>query len=885
MTAFRAFRWLWGEIPRRIAVASIVVLATCGVGNSGAFAQGQEVESTDLESWSRNQLASRFAALSSSMLQSKPGVSVAEVKMALELAIAAVRSDPKSVPAWRWMLELSSGLSDDMPIAESMRLEAIEALVRLDPNDEVVRLLLLVDHIESRTTVQARIEACKVLLHPDNVERLGTAAAARIALDLSRLETMSGRFDEAARWLAEAITLDPAFPEAMDQALEMFGGEFQTPAANAELLAAAFTADPRDSATAISLGSLALEQGAYVAAAEILESSILLSNPMQTGYIRLLADESLSIWGEGRPDEALRQIAARSRPLTVFSKEVQARQEGFNEEQRNQLSLMKIPPPPPLALLRTVIIGQQESESARNEAVELLFQSFDFAISDNTRQRAYLDREMKKLDDPGNQLDEATRENRKKQSLNSKKRLESKLAALWADEAWARAWFGWSPPAPEDGVQPRASLEKLLEASLELGSLTPEQGLIIEGWAAISEKRFDEARVMLTPSNGVSVYAAAGIALLDELAGNIQDAARGYRDVYYGRPGELVGLWCRSRLSKILKSEVPPPPSARPVQAAIDATLPQAVVMAVRDRERGVIALEVQPSALRFEPYEPVIIEVKITNLSGIDLAIEPGGPISPRIAISPIDITIPGMQGAKKQLVVSIQRRLQLPAQQSMICSIDLSSTWMSTIIDQGALFGGGLAVRVANNFKARSSQELAPGLFGREKNSPPFFIIKQSSRRMESDENSEVGGSRLPVPRTVEDLKALATIFGRLLISDVTVSDGLATRESKENLYNSVLEAFKQLPREAQAWLLAVIPRTAVEVLDPFVEVVLESGDPAAILVSLTRFADSPSARPITVATSSGNESLIRAGVAVREFLVARLEQEARKLELPPG
>jgi tetratricopeptide (TPR) repeat protein len=893
MPAFRAFRWLGGGIPRRIAAASIVALATCGLGDSGAFAQGQEVESTELESWSRNQLASRFASFSSSMLQSKPGVSIAEVKMALELAIAAVRSDPESVPAWRWMLELSSSLSDDMPIAEAMRLEAIKALVRLDPDDEVVRLLLLVDHIESRTTVQARIEACKVLLQPDNVERLGTAAAARIALDLSRLETMSGRFDEAARWLAEAITLDPAFPEAMDQALEMFGGEFQTPAANAELLAAAFTADPRDAATAVSLGSLTLEQGAYVAATEVLESAILLSNPMQTGYLRLITDESLSIWGQGKPDEALRQIAARSRPLTAFNKEVWARQEGFwdlgsdaSEKQRDQLNAMRIPPPPSLALLRAVIIGQQESESARSEAIEVLFQAFDFAISDNTRQRAYLDREMQKLDGPESQLDEAAREGRKRQNRNSKELLETRLAALWADEAWARAWFGWSPPAPKDGVSPRPSLEKLVGASLEVGSLTPQQGLIIEGWAAIAEKRFDEARVMLTPSNGISVYAAAGIALLDELAGNLQEAARGYRDVYYGRPGELVGLWCRSRLSKILKSEIPPPPGARSVQEAIDATLPQAVGMAVRDRERGVIALEVQPTALRFEPYEPVIIEVKITNLSGIDLAIEPGGPISPRIAISPIDITIPGMEGAKKQLVVSIQKRLQLRAQQSMICSIDLSSTWMSTIIDQGALFGGGLAVRVANNFKARSSRELAPDLFGREKNSPPFFIIKQSSRRMEGDENSENGeGSGLSVPRTVEDLKALATVLGRLLISDVRVSDGLATRESKANLYNSVLEAFKQLPREAQAWLLAVIPRTAAEVMDPFVEVVLESGDPAAILVSLARFSDSPSARPITVATSSGNESLIRAGAAVREFIVARLEQEARKLELPPG
>ena len=71
---------------------------------------------------------------------------------------------------------------------------------------------------------------------------------------------------------------------------------------------------------------------------------------MHSGYLSLLADESLSIWGEGRPDAALRQIAARARPLMAFSKEVQARQEDFNEDQRDQLNLMKIPPPPPLAV-------------------------------------------------------------------------------------------------------------------------------------------------------------------------------------------------------------------------------------------------------------------------------------------------------------------------------------------------------------------------------------------------------------------------------------------------------------------------------------------------------------------------------------------------------
>ena len=131
----------------------------CGLGHSTALAQGQEVKSSELEAWSQRRLASSFASFSSSMLQSKTTVSIAEVKMALELAIAGVRVDPDSIPAWRWMLELSTSLAKDIPAAEVMKRESIEALTRLDPADEVVRLLLLVDRIESRATVQERIDA------------------------------------------------------------------------------------------------------------------------------------------------------------------------------------------------------------------------------------------------------------------------------------------------------------------------------------------------------------------------------------------------------------------------------------------------------------------------------------------------------------------------------------------------------------------------------------------------------------------------------------------------------------------------------------------------------------------------------------------------------
>ena len=114
--------------------------------------------------------------------------------------------------------------------------------------------------------------------------------------------------------------------------------------------------------------------------------------------------------------------------------------------------------------------------------------------------------------------------------------------------------------------------------------------------------------------------------------------------------------------------------------------------------------------------------------------------------------------------------------------------------------------------------------------------------------------------------------------------MSDERASQQEKRSVYEAVLNAFREMSPASQAWFLAVIPKSSLEFVDPFVEIVLDSGDPAAILVCLARFADTPSSRTITVATSSGNESLVRAGSAVREYIVELFEQEAKQLELPP-
>ncbi|MCP4069717.1 MAG: hypothetical protein GY741_15705, partial [Phycisphaeraceae bacterium] len=171
-------------------VRLLVMLLVLPIVTPRVVAQGPAMDEASIETWASERLAARFASLSSSFTL-KPDLTVDQLRTAYELAVAAARTDPDSLPAWRWLFDLSTNVLDDFPEAEEARREAIEAIVRLDPDDATMRLTLLMNLIESRDTLKARIEGCESLLTPGNVERLGRPAAARVALDLATYEAMA----------------------------------------------------------------------------------------------------------------------------------------------------------------------------------------------------------------------------------------------------------------------------------------------------------------------------------------------------------------------------------------------------------------------------------------------------------------------------------------------------------------------------------------------------------------------------------------------------------------------------------------------------------------------------------------------------------------------
>ena len=100
------------------------------IATPGAVGQGPAMDEESIETWASGRLAARFASLSSSFTL-KMDLTVDQLRTAYELAVAGTAAEPDSLPAWRWLCELSTNVLDDFPEAEAARTRAIEAMITI----------------------------------------------------------------------------------------------------------------------------------------------------------------------------------------------------------------------------------------------------------------------------------------------------------------------------------------------------------------------------------------------------------------------------------------------------------------------------------------------------------------------------------------------------------------------------------------------------------------------------------------------------------------------------------------------------------------------------------------------------------------------------------
>ena len=95
-----------------------------------------------------------------------------------------------------------------------MRTEALAALARIDPADDVVRLSRIGGAIDRHSTAEARVRAYETMLDASNHASIGAPVASRLAFQLASLDSRMGNTDLFDRWLGKSVKTDPSYPAA-----------------------------------------------------------------------------------------------------------------------------------------------------------------------------------------------------------------------------------------------------------------------------------------------------------------------------------------------------------------------------------------------------------------------------------------------------------------------------------------------------------------------------------------------------------------------------------------------------------------------------------------------------------------------------------------------
>lgn len=844
--------------------------------NTGALAQGVEVAELDLEAWCQRQLGNSMSAIAAELV-ANPEIVAPELMLAYGLAEIATETSPDSEAAWRRLYELGTLLHNNVPDAAEARRRAIQAILRFDPDDPVMRLRLLLDRIEGRPTAAARIEGYERLLAPGNIEKLGNPTAARLAFDLALLQMRVGDQAAGVENVVRALEFDPTFPAAADMAAGLFRATVDNPIDEAELLAIAWSASPLDAVVARALAQLVLRAGDYTNAAEILDLALLITPDDARFRSILVADLALALWGDGRPEAALDALERGDRDRTVRIKQemLAAGDDPFDVE------ALLVPPAPEAALVEAAIIARTGTRLDRDAAIETLFAAFEFELSRLATEASVVEADTT--------LDEATRS-----GIDADVR--AARARLVLDEAWARAWFGWQPDLDEN----RSSLEELLDQADELGSLQDEQRAIIEGWWAIHDQEYARARSLLEPAAARSPYALAGMALLEEVEGASKQAARRYLEVYRDRPGDLVGIWCRSRLAALLGVDVPPTNEAKLMAEMLQSTLAPGVGRAIRDPKHGVVAIRIEPKTLRYQAYEPVLLELRVTNVSDIPLAIGPDGPLKPSVAIVFDTVSIVGIMDylppedpllRPQPLILGVDRVFSIRPQQSVVIEVNLSAAEVAKQIDAASLLGGSFQVRAVSNFVIAPGRGIDAGPFGREAFSPVFRVDGLVPGTMDRTEQML---TRMADASTVSDVKDIASLLAIVTANPRTLPTGGSREEllgtDDGPVRSAVFTAFATLPPVARAWALSTLqrgvtdPNSDVDVNGLIDRVVSDETD-FGMAICLARFSPKPASQAIVQGLASADPRIRRMAEAARDLALIEEEREAKAFRLEDG
>ena len=760
-----------------------------------------------------------------------------EIEAAIYLSRQSALMIPDEPERWRVVLGISSLAAEMLPLADAVSREAIEHLTRLCPNDEVVRLRRLVGEIDKRETVEDRTHAYEVFTTPEAVRAIGTDVAARLEFDFALFESRRGDTDGFAKHLERSLLLAPSFPAAAETAAGFIAERIDDPLGEGELLVTAAMANPVEVRLWSRLSALLMQEGAYDSGIRVNRIALecAMAQEAYSEVIDLMVSELvLALWGAGRETEALSETRKRlSVNREAFTDLVASLNPGLKRSEAATV-------PGPVSVLLTTIEAALESVTGDPEAVKaaegIIATVVELQAGEDQRKRQREIRGIKGAADPA---------------------AAAQAATQLIDAATTAAILGADVKAIDEAV---AAAEKR-------SPLDADTKAMFEGWKAV--KGGDAAAAQEAFARVVVPGAAVqfGVARAFAQAGDRQGAARGFLAIATATRGTLIGLLANHELHAIVGQKLLPLPSVAKLDSVV-ASIP-ATMERYLTRSLPAISFKAMAEKRTLGPFDPIWYVLTLKNLTSMNLAVTPQGPIKEHVLLQP-RLLMPGATVIDRLTpeIIPFDRKLDLAPNESMTMRWNFAWTGVGYRAVLHPVSGVILEFRGAANFSA-SIGGFKVGAFG---------VAAEVDR-------TEIEGVRVTPEWIASALASVASASTdedvvNLVLLGYAIKGKLVPEETIPKAWEAIAEGFGKLPEDAQAWVVMAAP-TGVTGIAAFLDKVRATTSPsvrAAYLLNYCKTTDDPQ---IAAAVRSGDQFAMYAALVVQSrFLreAARAEEKIR-------
>jgi tetratricopeptide (TPR) repeat protein len=759
----------------------------------------------------------------------------------MELALRTARLQPDRRAGWDLALVLADQIADGKPErAAPVRQEALAALARIDPADDVVRLARIGDVINAHPTADARVRAYETILDTKNRDAIGAPAASRLAYQLASLESRIGNTELFARWLGDAVKTDPSYPAAAQAAAGFFRMRVSDPAADVELLSIAIEANPRDLSTWSALITVLLDGGAFTGAERVARLAIAVAEGErrpETVY-SFTGDLATALWGTGQRDAALRQLELRMGTLTEeYRRAVAYRDPSITLERLNR----EFPPLP--STLAIAMLGLRQATGNTAEVASLVDRSLRGS-----------DAEVRRAERRGEP--------------------DQVIGGLELQKATTVLLFG----ADLSGVP------AMLEAAARRGVVVGSAKVRFDAMLAWRQGKLDEAIAALEPiraNDSLARYVYAS-ALLEKK--RTQEGAQELRGLAQDAIGTSIGLLALDKLSQALGQDLLRTSQlskeiadrAAALEAALARSLPTTLDRLVENPMRALV-VDLKTNASTVGPYEPLSFSMRLRNDSRLPLAIGPDCPISGKIMLR-TRVSRAGQTSTPDlpPQPLLIDRRLRLMPGEELKVDIDAELTTVGLFLNLAPLEAHALSVGVVTN-PAPATGNMAPGFLGTVTNAPPLMSKGVAVTEAWLREGLEMAKA----PASAEAVVRMA-LLAHACARPETMPESM--RGEIGAIWATLADAWKSLPAQARAWMLAVLPKDT-PVMAPLLDAARGDQSPDVLTTWLISRTVDPTDPMLDVGRRSGDPTLAMFADATAWVLNRRAKRAVEEVGLEAG